>query len=300
MTDWETWLRAAVKPPSDTEDSKRATTESQIRGALDAYVPLKDRPYRVYVKGSYANNTNVRLSYDVDVAVEYCGYFYYDLCFELEGQDQSVVGVIDSADTYDREDFKADVLAALQKAFGASAIETGKIAYRIRNKQTTLPADVVPCWEYRRYDGLSAGVPIVHKGSRVFPSDGRWKDNFPERQLEKGTSKNNATGRRYKRMVRAFKKLQTKMVGEGLIQNELPSYLTECLIYNVENSAFGHTTYLRDMREVLAQIFNATLPTGDHAKWTHVHELQYLFHGGFSRTESHAVASAAWDYMGLE
>lgn len=298
--DWEGWLRTAVKPPSDNEDSKRATTEAQIRKALAAYECLKGKPYRVYVKGSYANNTNVRLNYDVDIAVEYYGYFYHDLCFELENEDKSVVGVVDSSDPYTRSDFKTDVLAALQEAFGTSAVEVGKIVYRVRQKKTTLPADVVPCWEYRRYDAIVNGVPTVHIGSRVFPSSGGHKDNFPKRQLDSGTTKNNATGRRYKRMVRAFKKLQTKMVSEGLLDKELPSYFSECLVYNVGNDAFGHATYLGDMRSVLAQIFNATLPTGAYAKWTQVHGLQYLFHGSFQRADAHKVASAAWDHMDLE
>lgn len=132
--DWEAWLRTAAKPPSDNEDFKRATTEAQIRKALAAYEPLKGKPYRVYVKGSYANNTNVRLNYDVDIAIEYYGYFYADLCFGLEGEDKSVVGLVDSSDPYKRADFKADVLAALKTAFGTSAVEEGKIAYRIRQK----------------------------------------------------------------------------------------------------------------------------------------------------------------------
>lgn len=298
--DWDAWLRTAVKPPSDNEDSKRATTQEQIGNALAAYEPLKGKPYRVYAKGSYANNTNVRLNYDVDIAVEYYGHFYYDLCFELENKDKSVVGLIDSSDPYTRSDFKTDILAALQKAFGTSAVDVGKIAYRVRQKKTTLPADVVPCWEYRRYDAIENGVPTVHTGSRVFPSGGGQKDNFPQRQLDNGTTKNNATGRRYKRMVRAFKKLQTKMVSEGLIDKELPSYFSECLVYNVGKDAFGHTTYLMDMRSVLAQIFNATLTAGAHAGWTQVHGLQYLFHGSFQRADAHKVVSAAWDHMGVE
>lgn len=156
---------------------------------------------------------------------------------------------------------------------------------------------MVPCWEYRRYDGILNGVPTVHTGSRVFPSGGGYVDNFPKRQLDRGTTKNNATGRRYKRMVRAFKKLQAKMVSEGILDKNLPSYFTECLVSNVENDAFGHATYLSDMRSVLAQMFNATLTTGAFAEWTQVHGLQYLFHGSFQRADAHKVASAAWNHM---
>lgn len=71
--DWESWLRKAAARPSDHEDSKREKTEKEVKAALAASDALAGRPYRVYVKGSYANNTNVRLNYDVDVAVEYHG-----------------------------------------------------------------------------------------------------------------------------------------------------------------------------------------------------------------------------------
>lgn len=250
VTDWETWIRAAAKPPSETEDSKRQATEDQIRKALARHPGLHGRPYRVYAKGSYANNTNVRLNYDVDIAVEYYGYFYTDLCFELEGLDKSVVGLVDSTDPYKRADFKSDVLEALKASFGSDAIQEGNIAYRVREKRTTLPADVVPCWEYRRYDRIGSGNAVYNLGSRVFPKNGGTRDNFPQLQHDNGVQKNLLTARRYKRMVRSLKKLQTKMVREGFLSVELPSYLTECLVYNVPNSNFGHTTYLQDLRAV--------------------------------------------------
>jgi tRNA nucleotidyltransferase (CCA-adding enzyme) len=87
--DWEPWLQNSAKPPSDTEDSKAEATEEQIREALTDYGPLEDRDYAVYVKGSYANNTNVRLDYDVDIAVEYRGFFYSKMAFDLKDEPES-------------------------------------------------------------------------------------------------------------------------------------------------------------------------------------------------------------------
>lgn len=299
---WEEWLRSAAQRPSDHEDSKRQSTEQQVRDALDNYEPLQGRKYRVYVKGSYANNTNVRLNYDVDIAVEYYGYFYYDLCFELDGQPASAANVVASDDPYTRDEFKKDVRGALELAFGKAAVTAGSIAYRVRENKTTLPADVVPCWEYRRYDRIEYGQPIYQQGSKVFPSSGSPKVNYPQQQIDNGTAKNNRTGRRYKRMVRCFKKLQTLLVDEELITDELPSYLSECLVYNVPDEGFNHRTYLADMRYVLATLFNATLPNGDWNDWKEVHELRYLFRGttDWTRQQVHKVVSAAWAYMGFD
>jgi hypothetical protein len=190
--DWESWLRAAAKPPSEHENEKRNRTEQQIKAALAAYAPLSGRPYRVYVKGSYANNTNVRLNFDVDIAVEYYGYFYYDLEFKLKGQQPgSAVGIVDSEDPYTRAEFKADIRAALIQAFGKQAVSPGRIAFRVREKATTLPADVVPSWEYRRYDG---GFPLCHQGTCVFPTGVRERRTFRNSNGRTEISKTNKPG----------------------------------------------------------------------------------------------------------
>ncbi len=299
--DWEAWLKSAAKRPSDNETQKRDKTEKEIRDALAAYEPLRGRPYRVYAKGSYVNNTNVRLNFDVDIAVEYTGYFYADYVFDLLGKDKSVVGNVDSSDPYTRDEFKADILGALNEAFGEEAVTPGNIAYRVRENRTTLPADVVPSWEYRRYDRIEYGVPVFHLGTRVYPENGGHKDNFPNQQLRNGRQKTQDTGRRYKKMVRALKKLQTKLVDEGILDKELASYLVECIVYNVPNDHFGHATYKADMRAVLAYIFNETLNAGNWNDWHEVHELRYLFRGGsWDRNEVHKLVSEAWDYMGFE
>jgi hypothetical protein len=300
--DWEQWLRKSVEPPSDNEERKRERTEKQIREALRTYRPLKGRNYVVYAKGSYANNTNVRLDYDVDIAVEYRGFYYYDLVFDLEGKPASSVGIPPNTDPYTRAEFKRDVQMALEAAFGKTAVKPGRIAYRVREKKTTLPADVVPCWEYRRYDRRGFWGPVYQQGTRVYPSSGDHIDNYPAQQLKNGREKNNRTGNRYKRMVRALKRLENLLVASGQLSDELPSYLIECLVYNVPDNDFGHSTYRADMRAVLAAIFNATLPSGGWNEWKEVNELKYLFRGNpnWSREQVHRLADAAWDEIGFE
>jgi len=300
--DWETWLRNAAKRPSDHEDSKRNTTEQQIRSALNEYQPLRDHPdWTVYAKGSYANNTNVRLNYDVDIAVEYNGFFYYDMSFGFEGMDKSVANVIATTDTYTRAEFKQDVLSALHNEFGKSSVTPGRIAYRVREGQTTLPADVVPCWEYRRYDGFDDyGNMIMNVGSRVYPSDGPYKNNFPEQQLERGTAKNALTSKRYKRMVRCLKKMQTKLVADGVLSKELPSYLIECIVFNVLDDRFGNDAYLDDFRSVVSSIWSGTKDDGNWYDWEEVNGLKYLFRiGEFDRLAVHNMVDKAWDAVGV-
>jgi len=175
------------------------------------------------------------------------------------------------------------------------------VAYRVREEKTTVPADVVPSWEYRRYDRIVNGVPEYHEGARIYPTSGGFKNNFPKRQLTNGRAKNTRTGLRYKRMVRALKKLDGHLASTGHPSDELPSYLIESLVYNVDDKHFGHDAYLDDMRAVLAEIFNAMLPNGASEEWEHVHGLMYLFRGTdeWTADQARALAEAAWDVLGF-
>ena len=299
---WEEWLRSAADAPSKNEDDKRDRTEQQVRKALADFGALKGRPYRVYVKGSYANNTNVKLDYDVDIAVQYGGFFYYDFEFALKGQPKSVVGLVDSTDPYTRNEFKSDIKSALMSAFGATAIQTGNIAFRVREGKTTLPADVVPCWDFRRYDGItSKGEPIIQYGSRAYSASGEEINNYPDQQKEKGLAKNSRTNSRYKYIVRATKKLHTYLDEKGLIKKPLPSYLIECLLFNVPDKEFGNSKYMSDMRSVLRIVYNSTLDAGDWNDWEEANGMKWLYRGNqsWTRGQVHQFADAAWNALGF-
>jgi hypothetical protein len=304
--DWEKTLRAWVKRPSDNEDAKRDKTEEEIKAALRASGALSGVKYKVYAKGSYANNTNVRLDYDVDIAVECTDFYYYSK--DGIGPDVRKAAVFEAATKpykggYTYVHFKADVEQALIDYYGASAVTRGNMAMRVREKKTTLPADVVPCFEYHYvYDVDSYGQPLYYKGTRVYKDSGEYVHNWPEQQRVNGITKNNATGRRYKRMVRALKRLENELVARGEI-NELPSFFMECLVYNVPNSNLSSSdSYVTSMRAVLAVIFNETLSEERCKEWLEVSERKVLFHRDQSWTcsQAHELANCAWNYIGFD
>ena len=111
----------------------------------------------------------------------------------------------------------------------------------------------------------------------------------------------NGAVREFKRMVRALKRLENELVTAGVL-TELPSYFTECLVYNVPNDLLNRATYVADMRAVLMTIFNETLTDEKCAKWLEASELKWLFHSAqsWTRQQAHALADKAWDHMGFE
>jgi len=300
---WEDTLKAWVKPASETEEAKRDRIEKAIRECLrDA--GFSASVLRVFAKGSYANSTNVRADSDVDVAAEYTSMLFNEQMHGLEGVSDAEIGLSPSDDDYsgNTKKFKDDIEAALKKTFGASSVTRSDKAIKVHAKSSSIDADVVPCFEYRRYHARGAGGRFLyHQGTMLFPDSGGGRlINWPQQQYENGVAKNKATGGRYKDMVRVLKRMENKLVEEGLI-GELASYFLECLAYNVTNDAFGHSTYVADLQAVLAQIYNATLQDGKANEFVQVNDLMWLFQGKqtWSTTDAQKFADAAWDYVGF-
>jgi hypothetical protein len=299
---WEATLEAWVRPASENEEEKRDRTQQEISDAIRAHPKLAKEPIRIYAKGSYKNNTNVRLDSDVDINAEYYGFVYSDIHSSVQGLTKEDVGITPYTGDYSVDQFKSDLNEALVRAFGSSAVTPGNIAYRIREKKTTLPADVVPCFENWIIDGRNQyGSARYRQGVRIFPRRGSYINNWPTQHYENGVLKNDATGRRFKRIVRALKRLENELVDQGLLKS-VPSYLIECLVYNVPNDRFGHPTYLADIRSALAVIFNGTLRDDACEDWEEVNGVKFLFRGNpsWTREQAHTFADKAWDYMGLE
>lgn len=305
MQNWETRLGSWTRPPSDNEDEKRERTEHQIKDALKAHPRLASQPIRIYAKGSYANNTNVRLDSDVDINVEYTGGFYYDFhgIDNVDDQLRQRAGINKYTGPYSEfEIFKEDVEQALRAVFGAAVKREDK-CITVRNGATTLPADVVPCWEYRYfYDGR--GSSAFNQGTVLFPDKGyRRIVNYPQQHHDNGVAKNTRTGRSYKRAVRSLKRLENEMVASGVI-DEVPSYLIECLVYSCPDACFAPSSNLVIAKGVLATISTSTIgsePVIEADRLLEVNEIKFLFHvlQKWDRSVAHRFADAAWDYLEL-
>ena len=188
------------------------------------------------------------------------------------------------------------------KRYGRSAVNRGDKAIHVREDSRSLAADVVPCFTFHRYDRLGFnGVPLHHKGIQIHPDSGGMIENWPEQNHERGVTKNDATGRRYKRVVRILKRLENDMV-QGGVTAEVSSFLTECLVYNVPNQGFQIFSYKANVRHVLAHLFNGMLNDGGSDEWVEVNGLKWLFHPTqrWTKAQARTFLSRAWDFLGFE
>lgn len=295
--DWNATFDRWSAGPGTTEQEKCANAERAIRAAISASTALKQRDISVFPQGSYRNRTNVRQESDVDI----CVCLRETLWPNYEsGLTKEAVGNVPA--TYHHDEFKNDVEKALKAHFGTSAVTRGSKAFDVHENSYRIDADVVPTLEHRRY--FKQGNEVVwHTGTAIFP-DGSVSPiiNWPEQNCENGVAKNHRTSRHFKRVVRILKRLRNEMNEAGITAaGPIPSYLIECLVWNVPDVGFSGQ-YYKEVRYSLAHLFNSTLAEENVKEWGEINELKYLFRPGqpWTREKAHAFLSAAWDYVGFE
>lgn len=289
----EASFREWSKPPTSTEEQRCYNAESVVRNAIHSHRAFATRSIEVFPQGSYRNGTNVRANSDVDICVR-C----MDVCFSdvPSGYSKSDFGLVDATYTY--AEFKNEVESALKAYLGAAAVSRGKKAFDLHANTYRVDADVVPTFEHRRYRPQDGNYL---SGTELRPDGGGAIVNWPDQNYANGTSKNKATGTRFKKLVRVLKRLRDKMVAEGSRAAEpIPSYLIECLVWNVPNNAFYDEQYAENLRAILVHLYTNTQNSACNA-WNEVNELKCLFGSQpWTRTDVNKFVVAAWNRAGFK
>lgn len=301
----ESQLSRWTQPGLDNEDEKRKNTERMIREAINGHQLLRTLPIAVYAKGSYRNNTNVRQDSDVDVAVEYEGIIFSEYgpdtsqreVREVRGTSPYSGPFRDQDGHTDMGTFKLAVEQALVSAFGRPAVTRHNKVFTVRESSRSLAADAVPCGTYRKYWSPSR----FHEGIQLLPDrpPAHRIVNYPQQHYDEGVSKNLATSKRFKCVVRILKNLENHMVDQGT-SPEVASYLIESLVYNAPNSCFlNGSTWAQRTRAVLVHAWQDTEDLECEKRWFEVNDIKYLFHAWqkWDRSEARAFVKAAWQYV---
>lgn len=287
---------------SPSEDDRMARAERMVRAAVDAH-PAFDgyrSSIKVYPKGSYANQTNVRADSDVDIVVENQHLFYYEF-FPSETQPINTGIAPYSGPWNSTSEWRFEVTKAMQNAFGSGSVDaSGNVALTIEEVTGSRPsADVVPSFLLRRYDRPDKS--ITHVGSRVYTKDGSHIDNFPSQQKTNGIEKDRLTSGRYKKYVRALKSAENYLAATKKI-DDLPSYFMECLVWNVPNSTITNGYALDEgFGATLSYLFTNLYDSNfDSDMWEEPNRLKWLFrgHSKWKPEDGFMLAYQTWVHMG--
>lgn len=281
-----------TKPSSETEQEKQERTERMIREAISAHKAFDNCKLNIFIKGSYANNTNVQVDSDVDIAVECTEVIYWE-----KSEDCNYKGGSPYTGIWTPQKLRDELILALKSKFPNQVDTSGSTAIQINSSSARVNADVVPCFGYRYHTVYS-----YVKGTKIFKTDGCKTVNYPMQQLENGIEKNNRTNRLYKRVVRILKRTANEMSKNGIFK-EIPSYFVECLVYNCPDSLFESSTWTERIKSLLIYIYNNTKnEEPKENRWLEVNEYFYLFHPKqkWTRKDAEEFTIASWEYLGFD
>lgn len=293
MADEKT-LAGWTGPSSDSEQEKQDRTVRMVKEAVNEHSAFDKCSLRVYTKGSYPNNTNVRTDSDVDIAVQ---------CTECCYWDEHTQGAHPPSDLYKGmwtpSKLRVELVAALEAKFPGQVDASGSTAIRVNSSSARVDADVVPAFDYHYYFSATS----FREGSKTFKKAGGSLVNYPDQHLKNGRDKNSRTNNDYKKAVRIFKRIENVMVAENY-HGVVPSYFVECLVYNCPDSVFKRKTWTEAVKGVIVHIWDElqgdSEPQNKADRWLEVNECKYLFAPGqkWTRADGRNFAKAAWNYLG--
>lgn len=229
----DTWSgQGAITTSADTYRQIRAALESSGTGYFN-------KDHKIFLQGSYGNDTNIYRESDVDVVIQLNDTFFHDLSSLSQTEVTAFNSVMPNA-TYSHSEFKSDVLSALKSNFGSDVDPGGTKAIKVKPSGSRRSADVIVACQFRRYFSFKGAYNQNYaEGICFFNSSGNQIENFPKQHSANCTIKHQSTNRMFKPMVRIFKNLRTRLVSDSaLAADAAPSYYIEGLLYNAPASCF--------------------------------------------------------------
>lgn len=241
----ETWShQGSITQSSNTYNTTKSVLE-------DEGTPYSSKQFKVFLQGSYGNDTNIFSESDVDIVIQTDSCFHHDLTSLSEEERSKFRDTFPDA-SYTHVDFKRDVLSTLRSRYG-DAVKPGDKAINIAANGSRRKTDVIVATQFRRYHRFNGQRDQSYdEGICFFTASGARIANYPKQHSKNMTSKHQQTRGWLKPMVRVFKNLRGRLVSEGRVATgTAPSYYLEGLLYNVPADHFGNSyveSFLNCMR----------------------------------------------------
>ncbi len=225
--------------------------QRELRKTLSRSTLLDGRPYEIFGQGSRVNNTYLEHGSDIDLVVMLRGPLELRVeAFDEVRKDNSKES--HRVDIYGWEEFRDDVLAALRESYSVSM---GRRCANIDSPDSLFGemVDILVATEYRFYSTRPAsGIESYEQGVFFRDLEGRPIVNFPKQHRCNGNEKDIRTGGLFKEIVRTTKRLRRLAEREHMIvEGSAPSYLLECLLYNVPDNVYRTSTRRTAYRNAL-------------------------------------------------
>jgi len=229
-------VRDALKALNFTDGSKAIFPmySDTLSYAIEMKSASGTRKVKIFVQGSYANNTNVKTESDVDIAVVEENIFRTE--YRLSGQSDSNYGFTIAATP--QKKFKDEVQEALTAKFGPASVKRCDKSVKVYGNTYRKNADTVPCRRYRDYRNDHRFEESNYVGGIIiYPDSGGTIINYPEQHIYNGRQKNTATNGHFKKMVRIVKKMRYLMEDNYILSaSNVGSFILESMLWNISDN----------------------------------------------------------------
>lgn len=282
----DTWShQGSIQQSSNTYNSIKNTLEA-------AGTPYANKNYKVFLQGSYGNDTNIYAESDVDLVIRLDDCFYSDFSELNEGEKAAHKQTYSDA-AYTHDDFKRDVLNTLTAQYGKD-VKEGSKAIALSANGNRRKADVIVAAQFRRYYKFKSGSDNSYtEGICFWNSAGERIANYPKQHSANLTTKHQASNNWLKSMARILKNMRSRCVDDGLLNAGVaPSYYLEGLLYNVPSNLFS-TSY----QNCFTNAFNWLQQEAEKEKLVCANEQYYLLrdstHTCWPKADGDAFINAA-------
>jgi len=248
------------------EKQEVIATHTEIRTAITKFYntqAVKDKfqlaelpAIDIFLQGSYANDTNISKSSDVDIVLRLQNVWRaYTTNLKSDELNRYKASTKDSLYTFNL--YNLDILFCLQSHFGAQYIFNDDKCLKIKNHPKFCDADIVPALTYKFYNSFYNSENQKYDEGIIFDTNtGKQIVNFPKEHRQALILKNQATNGNFKESVRMFKTLKQKLIDNGKLHKEtVKSYFLENLLFNIDNAKFTGS-YKNRFESILEELVN--------------------------------------------
>lgn len=258
-----------LKEYSKQGDTKKFTdTYNELKTFFESKIDYKKYHPKIYLQGSYGNNTNIEDESDVDIVIEMTTAYYYNIN-SLSEDNQVKFRSEHPPSSISVKDFKMHII---------NILDLSHYDYEVKNKcikiisGTSLNADIIICAKYKKFTTYYKCI----EGITFFDKKGNQIVSYPKNHKENMMAKNKLVPD-FKPTVRIFKNLKTETINKGVIdENSISSYFIESMIYNVKNYYFT----ISDLQNRILDIISWCIEYITHYEMITPCEQYYLFGKG--------------------
>lgn len=219
----------------------------KIKEILEKFETSFGDKIKVFLQGSYKNNTNINSNSDIDIVAQLYTVFMSNignsednkkLNFSKNFSDYEKKCYDESFDsTTKHELFKNELFNFLNNNLQKENVSKWSKTIKCKIKNSTFTFDIVPAIEYRFYkEFINKNTKFIEGNAIYNDKKSQYIINFPKQTYKNSIKKMELTDFFYKRTVRIFKNIMHNDIKDEYLK--ISSFALESILYNVENNIY--------------------------------------------------------------